>query len=61
MNQELTPAVLVGCSGWQYKHWRGDFYLAELPQSHQQHLLSAARCRNFRGVETTRTVDLYTA
>ena len=21
----------VGCSGWQYKHWRGDFYAAELP------------------------------
>jgi uncharacterized protein YecE (DUF72 family) len=23
----------VGCSGWQYKHWRGDFYPADLPQS----------------------------
>lgn len=23
----------VGCSGWQYKHWRGDFYPASLPQS----------------------------
>jgi uncharacterized protein YecE (DUF72 family) len=23
----------VGCSGWQYKHWRGDFYPAGLPQS----------------------------
>ena len=23
----------VGCSGWQYKHWRGDFYPAEVPQS----------------------------
>lgn len=23
----------VGCSGWQYKHWRGDFYPAELPAS----------------------------
>ncbi len=21
----------VGCSGWQYKHWKGDFYPAELP------------------------------
>ena len=21
----------VGCSGWQYKHWRGDFYPADLP------------------------------
>jgi uncharacterized protein YecE (DUF72 family) len=25
--------VHVGCSGWQYQHWRGDFYPAELPQS----------------------------
>ena len=23
----------VGCSGWQYKHWRGDFYPAEVPVS----------------------------
>jgi len=23
----------IGCSGWQYKHWRGDFYPAGLPQS----------------------------
>jgi len=22
----------VGCSGWQYKHWRGNFYAADLPQ-----------------------------
>jgi uncharacterized protein YecE (DUF72 family) len=21
----------IGCSGWQYRHWRGDFYPAELP------------------------------
>src|SRR5918999_5766934 len=25
--------IRVGCSGWQYKHWRGDFYPAELPVS----------------------------
>src|SRR5436190_1130824 len=26
------PATcLIGCSGWQYKHWRGDFYPASLP------------------------------
>ena len=31
MGQQFTPAVRVGCSGWQYKHWRGDFYPAELP------------------------------
>jgi uncharacterized protein YecE (DUF72 family) len=23
----------VGCSGWEYKHWRGDFYPADLPKS----------------------------
>jgi uncharacterized protein YecE (DUF72 family) len=23
----------VGCSGWLYKHWRGDFYPAELSQA----------------------------
>jgi uncharacterized protein YecE (DUF72 family) len=23
--------IRVGCSGWQYRHWRGDFYPAELP------------------------------
>ena len=22
----------IGCSGWQYKHWRGNFYPASLPQ-----------------------------
>ena len=23
----------VGCSGWQYKHWRGDFYPADVAQA----------------------------
>jgi uncharacterized protein YecE (DUF72 family) len=23
----------VGCSGWQYKHWRGEFYPPRLPQT----------------------------
>ena len=23
--------VRIGCSGWQYKHWRGDFYPADVP------------------------------
>jgi uncharacterized protein YecE (DUF72 family) len=38
-HQQLTTScvsagtVRVGCSGWQYKHWRGDFYPADLPQS----------------------------
>jgi uncharacterized protein YecE (DUF72 family) len=26
-----TATLRVGCSGWQYKHWRGDFYPATLP------------------------------
>ena len=24
--------VHVGCSGWVYRHWKGDFYPADLPQ-----------------------------
>ena len=23
----------VGCSGWEYKHWRGDFYPVEIPKA----------------------------
>jgi len=31
---QSAPARLrAGCSGWQYKHWRGDFYPANLPQA----------------------------
>ena len=26
-------SVRIGCSGWQYKHWRGNFYPATLPVS----------------------------
>lgn len=29
--QQFAPSVHVGCSGWQYRHWRGDFYPAGLP------------------------------
>jgi len=25
--------IRVGCSGWQYKHWRGEFYPVDLPLS----------------------------
>lgn len=28
-----VETVRVGCSGWQYKHWKGDFYPADLPSS----------------------------
>lgn len=29
----MTPSAppRIGCSGWQYKHWRGDFYPVEVP------------------------------
>lgn len=33
IGMDLTHQLRVGCSGWQYRHWRGDFYPAELPQS----------------------------
>ena len=25
--------VRIGCSGWQYKHWRGDFYPSDVPMT----------------------------
>jgi len=27
----MSGALRIGCSGWQYRHWRGDFYPADLP------------------------------
>ena len=30
-NRGQAPFARIGCSGWEYKHWRGDFYPAELP------------------------------
>jgi uncharacterized protein YecE (DUF72 family) len=33
MNLNRKQEVRIGCSGWQYRHWRGDFYPAELPLS----------------------------
>jgi uncharacterized protein YecE (DUF72 family) len=32
-DQQFSPSIRVGCSGWQYKHWRGDFYPADLSQT----------------------------
>jgi uncharacterized protein YecE (DUF72 family) len=26
----INPNICIGCSGWQYRHWRGVFYPAEL-------------------------------
>jgi uncharacterized protein YecE (DUF72 family) len=28
--QNVKRRIFVGCSGWQYRHWRGSFYPAEL-------------------------------
>jgi uncharacterized protein YecE (DUF72 family) len=27
-----VAGIRIGCSGWQYRHWRGDFYPDDLPQ-----------------------------
>ena len=32
--QYEMPAARIGCSGWEYKHWRGDFYPPAVPKSH---------------------------
>jgi len=42
--------IRVGCSGWQYAHWRGDFYPAELPASRwfaPPHFLYAVKASRF--------------
>ena len=31
--QFSTPSIRIGCSGWQYTHWRGSFYPTSCPQS----------------------------
>jgi uncharacterized protein YecE (DUF72 family) len=33
MQPDHNPELRIGCSGWQYAHWRGNFYPAELSQS----------------------------
>ena len=32
-DMDLPQQIRIGCSGWQYKHWRNDFYPAGLPES----------------------------
>src|SRR6478752_3987723 len=27
------PAIYVGCSGWYYWHWKGQFYPEDIPSS----------------------------
>jgi uncharacterized protein YecE (DUF72 family) len=29
----LRTRARVGCSGWEYKHWRGDFYPLDVPRT----------------------------
>jgi len=40
----------VGCSGWQYRHWRGDFYPTALPTAkwlgHYAHLFDTVEINN---------------
>lgn len=33
MHSSVRPRPRIGCSGWQYKHWRGDFYPADIPST----------------------------
>ena len=42
-----APACRVGCSGWQYKHWKGDFY----PSGLRQHEWLEFYAREFDTVE----------
>ena len=42
MDLNHKQELRIGCSGWQYRHWRGDLYPAELPMSRWfQHYASA--------------------
>jgi uncharacterized protein YecE (DUF72 family) len=40
-------AARVGCSGWQYRHWRGDFYPSDLPQARWFEHYASARGLNW--------------
>jgi uncharacterized protein YecE (DUF72 family) len=42
-----NDVIRIGCSGWQYKHWKGDFYPADL----RQHEWFAHYARTFDTVE----------
>ena len=33
MTAKSAGQVRIGCSGWQYRHWRGVFYPQEVPQT----------------------------
>jgi len=46
----IRAQVRIGCSGWQYKHWRGEIYPASLPQSqwfaHYSHTFDTVEINN---------------
>ena len=29
----ISQSLRIGCSGWNYKSWKGTFYAADLPSS----------------------------
>ncbi len=31
MTHSTPAAIRIGCSGWNYRHWRGAFYPEKLP------------------------------
>jgi uncharacterized protein YecE (DUF72 family) len=41
-NSSDERRIHVGCSGWVYRHWKGDFYPADLPQKRWFEHYSAA-------------------
>ncbi len=51
LQQLRTPSVRIGCSGWQYRHWRGNFYPAGLPANRWLEFYS----RRFDTVEINNT------
>jgi uncharacterized protein YecE (DUF72 family) len=50
-HQSQSGRVLVGTSGWSYKHWRGNFYGEE--SRAKDYLAAYARC--FRTAEINNT------
>src|SRR5262249_12541477 len=51
-HQQVTDStILIGCSGWQYSHWRGNFYPRKLPLDQ----LLEYYAKRFDTVETNNT------
>ncbi len=56
----------VGCSGWEYQHWRGDFYPADLPKpcwfAHYARTFDTVEINNsFYRLPETRTFERWAA